>query len=249
MFWLALALAAAPAAAAVPPAAAAERGFVLDPVVVGAVDDATRVALGEKLSFAVATRARFKVISRDEMMALANLAAERQASGCDDDACMTEIAGALDARFIVRSRVTVARNVLLTVVVFDARQNSVAGRGQVEAASVDALADAIGDVVDRALDDAGALKKRRRPTSAGSAGPSGLTVAGGVGLGVAAVGAVGALAGLGTAELVLSTPSSLTSADYRNWQSIGRLSAVVGGGVALIAGATGGALFAIGALE
>lgn len=242
MLWLALALAAAPAPAI-------ERGFVLDPVVVGAVDDATRVALGDKIAFAVANRARFKVISRDEMMALANLAAERQATGCDDDACMTEIAGALDARFVVRPRITVARNVLLTVVVFDARQNSVAGRGQVEAASVDALADVIDDVVDRALDEAGSLKQRRRGPAKRDAGPSALTVAGGVGLGVAAVGAVGALAGFGAAELVLSAPTSLTSASYRDWQAIGRLSVIAGGGVAVVAGATGGVLFAIGAME
>lgn len=226
--------------------AAPERGLVLAPEVAGRIDDDVRSTVSERVAFAVADAARFSVLSTDEMRALSNLAAERQAAGCDDDACMTELAGALDARFVVRPRIARSgREVLLTVVVFDATTAQVIGRGSGDTTSLDNLGPLVVAVVDEALAEAKLLRPGRTP----AAGPRPLVIAGGAGLGVAAVGAAGGALAFLIAESTLQTPTELTADEYRRWQGIGRAGVFLGGGVAVVAGVVGGTLLAFGLKE
>jgi hypothetical protein len=228
--------------------AAPERGLVLAPEVAGRIDDGVRTTVGDRVAFAVADAARFAVLSTDEMRSLSNLAAERQAAGCDDDACMTELAGALDARFVVRPRIARSgREVLLTIVVFDATTAQVIGRGSGETTTLDNLGPLVVTVVDEALADADLLRPGRAPSVA--SGPKPLVIAGGAGLGVAALGvASGAIAFL-VAESTLQSPTDLTTDEYRRWQGVGRAGVYLGGGLGLVAGVAGGALLALGLKE
>ncbi len=104
---LALVLAQAPTAPAPtpPPAApavtdAAPRILVLVPKG-DTVDVEVRRAIASTLTVELGKTGRFTALSTSELAQLADLEADKQAAGCDSSSCLSEIAGALGARYVV----------------------------------------------------------------------------------------------------------------------------------------------------
>lgn len=122
--------------AATPPAATSTipplRVLVLD-VEGDTVEAATRRSMTALLVERLGQDPRFTVISRDDLKNLASLEAEKQAVGCDDS-CMTELADAMGARFVLSG--VAGRLGTLPVVhlsLFDARAATAVGRATIQA--------------------------------------------------------------------------------------------------------------------
>lgn len=97
------------------------------------VEAATRRSMTALLVERLGQDPRFTVISRADLKNLANLEAEKQAAGCDDS-CMTELADAMGARFVlsgVAGRLGTLPVVHLTL--FDAQAATAVGRATIQA--------------------------------------------------------------------------------------------------------------------
>jgi hypothetical protein len=176
------------------------RALVLD-LQGDAVSEETRKAITGLVVVKLTKDPRLDVVSGQEIKGMANLAADKQAAGCDD-ACLAEIAGAMDARLIVSG--FVGKLGSLTVVnlsLFDATKARAVGRSTIEAESVEDVSGKL----DRALDEMlVALPKHKPKRTAENAGPPIVPlslVAGG-----AAAAVVGA--GLGAFAFVMANDAS-----------------------------------------
>ncbi|MBK7859316.1 MAG: hypothetical protein IPJ65_11980 [Archangiaceae bacterium] len=98
-------LAAAPAGAEKAPAK--PKLIVLHLAVAGGVEPAIASTLTEAVTTEVAARGLFEVISSKDVETLLNVERQRELMGCSDDSanCMTELAGALGARFVLSGSV------------------------------------------------------------------------------------------------------------------------------------------------
>jgi hypothetical protein len=109
------------------------------------------------LTDVVATRAaRFgqaDVIAAADVRQLLDLEASKAESGCDDNgSCLAELAGALNADWVLASRAgKIGNRFVVTMQLYDAKKGSVATRDTVEAYAVDELPGQLGTMVDRVL--------------------------------------------------------------------------------------------------
>jgi len=132
---LSLWLCAQPAAEAPKP-----RLAVLDVSAGPGIDAAAARALTEALTVAVSHRGVFQVVSTADITAMLGLERQKQLMGCDGDSCVTELAGALDARLLLRTSLNRAGDQLqLTMQTIDAQTGQTLGRGLRLAKTVEAL--------------------------------------------------------------------------------------------------------------
>lgn len=192
----------------------------------------------EHLNIVLADRAsaaaNVDVLAAADLQALAEMSAAQQAADCDDNGCLSEIAGAMDARYLVKPRLTRAgERYALRIVIFDAVEGRIATRATATATGLEALAPVAEHEFDRALAAAGLLR-----TTAATAPPVALitTV---VGAGAALVG----LAMFGISEAKLSSPAEFTSSTYADEQGRGRLGAIIAGAGVIVA--VGGGVFMV----
>jgi hypothetical protein len=85
------------------PIASAEKPklIVLELAVAGGADKTVASAFGEALATTLATRGLFDVVSARDVETLLGAERQRQLVGCSDTSCMTELTGALGARFLL----------------------------------------------------------------------------------------------------------------------------------------------------
>ncbi len=178
------------------------RALVLD-LTGDAVPEETRKAITGLVVVKLTKDPRLDVVSGQEIRGMANLAADKQAAGCDD-ACLAEIAGAMDARLIVSG--FVGKLGSLTVVnlsLFDATKARAVGRSTIEAESIEDVSGKL----DKALNEMlAALPKHKPPRTAASEGASPLPI------GLVAGGAGGALLGAGLGAIAFVLASDATTA-------------------------------------
>lgn len=165
-----------------------------------AVPEETRKAITGLVVVKLTKDARIDVVSGQELKGLADIAAEKQSAGCDD-ACLAEIAGAMDARLIVSG--FVGKLGSLTVVnlsLFDATKARAVGRSTIEAESIEEVADKLDKALGEMLSALPKPKAPKRKPGDEAAGPPplalGLTAggAGGAVIGAALAGVAAALA-------------------------------------------------------
>ena len=167
---------AAHAASASPPTSARPRVLVLDPASV-VLDAPTRETLGTLVLHEVALDKRFDVVSMADVRHLADLEGEKQAAGCSENSCLTELAGALGARYVVFGAVgPLGRQFLLNLNVFDAASATAVGRVQLRYSAVEELPDMIVAPVHELMSAvASAAQKVARETPIGGATPAAST--------------------------------------------------------------------------
>jgi TolB-like protein len=97
---------AAPSPAA-PPSNGKPRLVVLDLAVAGGVEPQMASALTEAVAAEVASKGYFEVMASKDVQTMLGLERQRQMLGCSDEAgsCLTELAGALGARFVLSGTV------------------------------------------------------------------------------------------------------------------------------------------------
>jgi hypothetical protein len=107
--WTLLALAVTCGAAASDPAPAAEKPklIVLDLTTAGGVGNDVASVLNDAITSQVAGGAYFSVLSSKEVQTMLGMERQRQMMGCSEDSssCLTELAGALGARFVMSGSV------------------------------------------------------------------------------------------------------------------------------------------------
>ncbi len=250
-----LGVALALAASAVVPAAspAAPRVLVLDLQRGNGVNADETKTVGELVIAAVSSRASLTVISHDDIRQLAALAADKVETGCDDNACLSELAGALAADYVVSGRISrLGDIVVMQLSLFDGNKNAAAGRATRKVGSVGALADEVDPAVDGLLRAAGLADDSppaHRERAATSSGPRPMALAGDVVLGVAGLGALTAVGAGVVGELSLGQPATLTSAQYKGRQGLALAVMGVAAAVAVAGGVGGGALVLAGGGE
>ncbi|MBI1945512.1 MAG: hypothetical protein HYS27_07440 [Deltaproteobacteria bacterium] len=98
-------------------------------------------AFGDLLATLLESRSDAEVIPSSSVKDRLSAAADRLSAGCDDTACMTEIAGALDARYVIASRASqVGGRWLMRVELFDSRDLKVIAQATAMADGVEGLA-------------------------------------------------------------------------------------------------------------
>lgn len=105
------------------------------------IDDEQVRTLIDLIAAELAKDKRFTLTTENEMRRAAELAAEKQTVGCDDDsACLAEIAGALDARFVVGGRINkLGGDWVLTLALTDTKTIEVLSRATVTAPTLPEL--------------------------------------------------------------------------------------------------------------
>lgn len=172
------------------------------------VAEVTRQTLTEALVLTLARRLDLEVQSPRSVRDRLGFAEQQQQAGCDSSACMTEIANAMGARFVVFSRVVrLANDEILRADIYDNVSGRTIALASVQARAVNDLHRQLPDLIESLLrESAGALPLRAvegplavatdKPLS--STAHAGLLV-GGVGLGSAVL--FGGLAGAGALQL------------------------------------------------
>ena len=191
---------------------------------------------------------RLEVVTTGDIRRVADLEAQKQALGCDQDSCLAEIAGALGAQYVIFGRVgQLDELILVQLNLFDADAAQPVAREEVRARSLDALVDRMGPATTRlarSLLPATAVIEadmERDGSAADSAGGSVLTSAmrwGGAGL--AGVGLVTGIA----ATVVAGIEAGVVSNDAESAKA--RNDGKVIGASAVIVAAASGAFAAIG---
>lgn len=116
------------------------RLLVLETRADAAYVDAVR-AFGDLLATLLEQRSDAEVIPSSSVKDRLAVAADKLAAGCDDTACMTEIAGAMDARYVITSRASqVGGRWLMRVELFDSQDLKIIAQATAMADSVEGLA-------------------------------------------------------------------------------------------------------------
>jgi TolB-like protein len=172
-----------------------------------------RKGLGDQVTSLVAIEAarhgQFDVVTVKELEAQLSVVQVRAAMGCDEVACMTEIAGALNAELVIAGSLgRVGSSYVLTLALFRAREAKVVARASErfrnldEDQLLDRLPAVVKSMMDSARDPSWGPLAAGAPASEVAAGPStallrpALRAAGGVGLAIsgAALAVLGACA-------------------------------------------------------
>jgi hypothetical protein len=171
--------------------------LVLD-IETGIDDKQAMVALNGRVASALSTRSDLAAITTADIRAMTALGADKAAAGCDASACLSEIANALGARYVVYGRLgKLGESYDLQLNVFDAVSGRSLARQGAQGTSLSSVGDAIPGVV-ATLADAIA--------PAGEASTSPWLVAG------VATGAVGGIVLVGCGAAALAFESTLQTA-------------------------------------
>jgi TolB-like protein len=228
------------------------RVLVLD-LEVGNADEHVVQALTRAVVDAISQRAELQVFAAEDLRQIVELEAEKAALGCDTSSCLAEVAGAMGARFVVFGGVTrVEDDLVLSLTVFDAEEAKPVNRKSYTHSSASRQLRYAPVLVDELLAPLGfapiaEVAPDEEPASEGGGlGPVLLWS----GVGVGALGAVGAAVGLGVASWATLTLSDRTgsSTDKTTALSLGAPMLIVGGVGALVA-VGGGALAGVGAMS
>lgn len=104
------------------------------------LDPADVAPLDEALTVLLSRHPELEVTSGQDVRRLLEVEADRQKSGCEDDSCLAEIAGALGARLVVFGQIgRVGSRLILSLNLYDSERARPVGRALVEGDSVDAL--------------------------------------------------------------------------------------------------------------
>jgi hypothetical protein len=222
------------------PAAARQRVLVLDLQGVGVTAEDARLITGAVAAL-VGENAQLDVVTGADMRQLAEVAATKQSIGCDDAGCLAELAGALDATFIISGDVgRLGTAWLVNLSLFDATRAKSAGRVSAEVASLEVMPQSLRPTVNTLLQPFGGI-------AVADAGPSTLAVAGGVTAGVGALATV-AFAGAAFAfDGVANDPREAFST--KNDALTAGLACLVGAGVSGLATVAGAGLLILGLTE
>lgn len=169
-----------------PPAAtSASRVLVLDFRNDGAREDLVRT-VRDTLVVHLAQQPSLTVLSSDDLRRVADLEAQKQAVGCDEQSCLAELAGAVGAELVVFGNVAqLGALTQINISVLDVVHASVRGRRSVEVATLDAVPAQVRAAADALF----GLQQQPAPAD----GPP-LLLVGGIGVGVGVVvGVVGAV--------------------------------------------------------
>jgi TolB-like protein len=97
------------------------------------IDESTVTLLNDLITESVSRHAELEVMSASEVKAMANFAADRLAAGCDEDSCLAELAGALDADYVVFGKLgRLDKTLVLTLKLFDAKEQKAVERRTVK---------------------------------------------------------------------------------------------------------------------
>ena len=123
------------------------RLLVLEPKVVNIeADDA--IVLQRLLVQELARAQGIEVTAVGDLAQLADLGATQLEAGCDADACLAELAGALDADFVVFTEVgRLGDQVMLQLGIWDQQAGRIVSRHTVRARSLSALGDEVDDAI------------------------------------------------------------------------------------------------------
>ncbi len=109
------------------------------------------------------------VMSSVDIKRLVDLEAQKQSVGCDQGACLAELAGAMGAQLVFFGQAgKLGSTIVLTLDVFDAQKNEAVGRQPIEARDLSQLPALVGPAIDAMVQP---LFQKLRGT--GSIGPSG----------------------------------------------------------------------------
>jgi hypothetical protein len=127
-------------------------------------------AFGDLLATILEQESAAEIVPATSVRDRLALAAEKVQAGCDDVACMTEIAGALDARYVVASRASqVGGRWLMRTELFDSQDLKVVAQTSVMSDSIEGLAAQAEAIADDLLRRAPMIP-RRGSVAAGAAG-------------------------------------------------------------------------------
>lgn len=171
----------------------APRVLLLDLSAVGIDAESVRLITGVVSSLAGECDGA-SVITGADLRAVLEVSAAQQASGCDEQSCLVELADALGARYVLYGDVgTLGDAYVVTLNLLDAHEGKAEARRSVEVKALDGMASALRPAVNDLLSPLGGI-----PLAGAPAGPSPMLLVGGV---TAGAGALAAL-GLGAASLV-----------------------------------------------
>jgi len=202
----------------------------------------------------VSSQVAHRVLSGADLRNLTALEGEKQAMGCDaDTSCLAELATAMGARYLVSGRLsTLGSEVILQASLFDASKAEPIARQNTRAKDLTALADRVPEIVAALLAPLGVATTTTttappaaEPDEEGRSFLSLATI--GAGGAVAAVGAVGVLAGGGLAIYAFTfvANTSLPAVERGDARNAFYVFSLLGAGATLVtlvgaAAATGG---------
>ena len=118
-------------------------------------------AFGDLLATVLEPRTAAEIVPASSVKDRLAVAAEKVSAGCDDTTCMTEIAGALDARYVVASRASqVGGRWLMRVELFDSRDLKVVAQTSTMSDSVEGLASQAEKLADGLMEKAPMLPRK-----------------------------------------------------------------------------------------
>lgn len=136
---LLLVLALVPLAAFPARAAERERVLVLDLKTTGTTPDEAAL-LVQIITESLSRSARFDVSSSSDLRALTDVAADKAAAGCDDSSCLSELAGALGARYVLSGTAgRLGKLIIVTLNFVDVSGKTPASRQRLESQSPEEL--------------------------------------------------------------------------------------------------------------
>jgi len=174
---------AATAPATSTPTPTRQRVLVLDLQGGGVAPEDARLITGAVAAL-VGENAQLDVVTGADMRQLVDISAAKQKIGCDDTGCLAELAGALDATYIISGDVgRLGTAWLVNLSLFDAAQAKSAARVSAEVQGLEVMHHALRPTVNTLLQPFGGI-------AVANDGPSTLAVAGGVTAGVGALATV-----------------------------------------------------------
>jgi hypothetical protein len=158
--------------------------LVLDLQGVGVAAEDARLITGAVAAL-VGENPQLDVVTGADMRQLVDISAAKQKIGCDDTGCLAELAGALDATFIISGDVgRLGTAWLVNLSLFDAAQAKSAARVSAEVENLEVMPQSLRPTVNTLLLPFGGI-------AVADDGPSTLAIAGGVTAGVGALATAG----------------------------------------------------------
>jgi TolB-like protein len=206
------------------------------------VTETEKRLLTNDVAFALSQYPELNVVTQDDIKQMIDVEAEKQALGCDTASCLSEIAGAMGAQYIVFGGVIqTGERYQADLNLFDSRSARAVARERVRGAKVEEVSDGMPAAIDRLIGPLGVESRVSAQPAVDE--DAGLPVLGVIGAGVASVGALGAIGFgvlVGAAELQLgSSGEAVKAGDRELWTSLGWVGLIGAGAstVALLAGA------------
>jgi hypothetical protein len=214
--------------------------LLLDLQGVGVTSEDARLITGAVAAL-VGENAQLDVVTGADMRQLVDISAAKQKVGCDETGCLAELAGALDATFIISGDVgRLGTAWLVNLSLFDAAQTKSAARVSAEVQSLEVMHHALRPTVNTLLQPFGGI-------AVADDGPSTLALAGGITAGVGALATVVLAGAAFVLDGVANTPDE--SFSVKNSALTAGVACLVGAGVSGVATVAGTGLLVLGLAE